>query len=237
MLFYSIPHAFLFTFLPLTNCLLCLVLLSVDQIDRQDVFCPSNAQGTSPNPNRGRKEEEEIGWPRKQPGQGHIFPSSSKHPLDSLSYCIKFLTFVWNLAFSIIGLLILALGIWGLSEKESLATERITHLGSDPMLFFVLAGLAASTMSLLGCTGALIENTCLLKLFIGGIITFVILEALGGIVLFSLRHQIKASLQESLMVAVQRYQDDPDLHFIMDELQIGLQCCGVGSYLDWKTNL
>lgn len=105
------------------------------------------------------------------------------------------------------------------------------------MLFFVLAGLAASTMSLLGCTGALIENTCLLKLFAGGIIIFLILELLGGILLLCLRHQIKASLQESLMVAVQQYQDDPDLHFIMDELQIGFQCCGVESYLDWKTNL
>uniref|UniRef100_A0A8D2LQ05 Tetraspanin 10 n=1 Tax=Varanus komodoensis TaxID=61221 RepID=A0A8D2LQ05_VARKO len=147
------------------------------------------------------------------------------------------MTFIWNLTFCITGSLILAIGIWGLSDKESLTSERITYLGSDPMLFFVLAGLAASTMALLGCTGALFENTCLLKLFTGGIITFVILEALGGIVLVSVQHQIKASLQDSLMVAVLRYQDDPDLQFIMDEIQAGLQCCGVESYLDWKTNL
>uniref|UniRef100_A0A8D2LQC6 Tetraspanin 10 n=1 Tax=Varanus komodoensis TaxID=61221 RepID=A0A8D2LQC6_VARKO len=118
------------------------------------------------------------------------------------------MTFIWNLTFCITGSLILAIGIWGLSDKESLTSERITYLGSDPMLFFVLAGLAASTMALLGCTGALFENTCLLKLF-----------------------------TDSLMVAVLRYQDDPDLQFIMDEIQAGLQCCGVESYLDWKTNL
>uniref|UniRef100_A0A8D2LMW2 Tetraspanin-10 n=1 Tax=Varanus komodoensis TaxID=61221 RepID=A0A8D2LMW2_VARKO len=169
-------------------------------------------------------------------GQWH-FRKSSHHPLDSLSCSIKYLTFIWNLTFCITGSLILAIGIWGLSDKESLTSERITYLGSDPMLFFVLAGLAASTMALLGCTGALFENTCLLKLFTGGIITFVILEALGGIVLVSVQHQIKASLQDSLMVAVLRYQDDPDLQFIMDEIQAGLQCCGVESYLDWKTNL
>ncbi|XP_062976158.1 tetraspanin-10 isoform X2 [Elgaria multicarinata webbii] len=195
--------------------------------DKLDIFCPSNTQGSPQNPSR----EEETGCSWKHLHQ------SSHHPLDSLSCCVKYLTFVWNLAFSITGLLILAIGIWGLSDKESLASERIAYLGSDPMLFFVLAGLAASTMSLLGCTGALSENSCLLKLFTGGIITFLILEALGGIVLFSLRHQIKASLQDSLMTAVLRYQDDSDLQFIMDEIQTGLQCCGVESYLDWKTNL
>ncbi|CAI5765750.1 tetraspanintetraspanin-10 [Podarcis lilfordi] len=200
--------------------------------DRVDIFCPSNAQGSLLNPSRGR----EAWHLRKRTRKWRLCPSSH-HPLDSLSHCVKYLTFVWNLAFSITGLLILAIGIWGLSDKESLASERITYLGSDPMLFFVLAGLVASTISLLGCLGALFENTCLLKLFTGGIMMFVILETLGGIVFFSLRRQIKTSLQESLTVAVLRYQDDPDLKFIMDEIQMGLQCCGVESYLDWKTNL
>ncbi|KAH0629349.1 hypothetical protein JD844_011361 [Phrynosoma platyrhinos] len=197
----------------------------VDQTDNLD------AQGSTPNPRR-----KEAGCSRKQKGQWCL-DQSSHHPLDSLTRCVKYFTLVWNLAFSITGLFILAIGLWGLSDKESLASERISHLGSDPMLFFVLVGLAVSTMSLLGCTGALFENTCLLKLFSGGIITFVILETIGGITLFSLRNQIKASLQNSLMVAVLRYQDDPDLQFIMDEIQTGLQCCGVESYLDWKTNL
>ncbi|XP_008102337.2 tetraspanin-10 [Anolis carolinensis] len=190
-----------------------------------------DAQG-SPLNSKG----EETDCHSKEKGQW-CFSQSSHHHLDSLSRCVKYLTLVWNLAFSIVGLVILAIGIWGLSDKESLANEQITHLGSDPMLFFVLAGLAASAMSLLGCTGALIENTCLLKIFSAGIITFVVLEIVGGIILFSLRNQIKVSLQNSLMVAVQRYQDDLDLQFIMDEIQTGLQCCGVESYLDWKTNL
>uniref|UniRef100_A0A8C3T2V5 Tetraspanin 10 n=1 Tax=Chelydra serpentina TaxID=8475 RepID=A0A8C3T2V5_CHESE len=110
-------------------------------------------------------------------------------------------------------MLLLAFGIWGLLDKESLVSERIAHLGSDPMLFFVVVGVAVSTVSLAGCMGALYENTCLLKFFTGGVITFVLLEILGG------------------------YQDDPDLRFIMDEIQMGLQCCGVESYQDWKMNV
>uniref|UniRef100_A0A8C4W2S6 Tetraspanin n=1 Tax=Gopherus evgoodei TaxID=1825980 RepID=A0A8C4W2S6_9SAUR len=153
---------------------------------------------------------------------------------DMLVYCIKYLTFLWNLLFSVLGLLILAFGIWGLLAKESLVSERIAHLGSDPMLFFVLVGLAVSTVSLAGCVGALYENTCLLKFFTGGVITFVILEILGGLVLYSLRHQLKGSLQNTMLEAVLRYQDDPDLRFIMDEIQMGLQCCGADTKV-WAT--
>ncbi|CAM5155555.1 unnamed protein product [Eretmochelys imbricata] len=178
----------------------------------------------------------DAGLPEKHPGKWDLLLPPG-HNLDSCSYCIKYLTFLWNLLFSVLGLLILAFGIWGLLDKESLVSERIAHLGSDPMLFFVLVGLAVSTISLAGCMGALYENTCLLKFFTGGVITFVILEILGGLVLYSLRQQIKGSLQNTMLVAVLRYQDDPDLRFIMDEIQMGLQCCGVESYQDWKMNV
>uniref|UniRef100_A0A8C5S8A0 Tetraspanin-10 n=1 Tax=Laticauda laticaudata TaxID=8630 RepID=A0A8C5S8A0_LATLA len=121
--------------------------------------------------------------------------------------------------------------------NESLESERITYLGSDPMLFFVLVGLVATSISLLGCIGALFESIFLLKLFTGGIMLSLVLEVLSGIVVFSLRQHIKSSLQNFLMVAMLQYQDDLDLQFIMDEIQAGLQCCGVKSYLDWKANL
>ncbi|KAH1182954.1 tetraspanin-10 [Mauremys mutica] len=177
-----------------------------------------------------------AGLPEKQPGKWDLLLPPS-HSLDFCSYCIKYLTFLWNLLFSVLGLLILAFGIWGLLAKESLVRERIAHLGSDPMLFFVLVGLAVSTVSLAGCVGALYENTCLLKFFTGGVITFVILEILGGLVLYSLRHQLQGSLRNTMLGAVLRYQDDPDLRFIMDEIQMGLQCCGAESYQDWQMNM
>ncbi|XP_026531598.1 tetraspanin-10 [Notechis scutatus] len=190
------------------------------------------AQGTPLSP-----DGQESGCSWNPTRQWYLLHQSSHLPLDSFSHCAKCLTFTWNTIFSIIGLFILAIGIWGLSEKESLESERITYLGSDPMLFFVLVGLVATSISLLGCTGALFESTFLLKLFTGGIMFSLVLEVLSGIVVFSLRQHIKTSLQNFLMVAMLQYQDDLDLQFIMDEIQAGLQCCGVKSYLDWKANL
>ncbi|XP_025072700.1 tetraspanin-10 isoform X2 [Alligator sinensis] len=198
----------------------------------------------------------------KSPGLGRLFPVSHlrdvlsfsaedpdtddaclgkwqrlEPPLGTWSSCVRYVAFSWNLLFSILGLLTLAVGVWGLLDKESLLGERVGLLGTDPMLFLALVGLAVSTLSLAGCAGALYANVCLLKFFTGGVLTFMAMELLGGLLLYALRHRIKDSLRDTMLLAVLRYQDDLDLRFLMDEIQTGLQCCGVESYRDWETNL
>ncbi|XP_074081022.1 tetraspanin-10 [Macrotis lagotis] len=158
-------------------------------------------------------------------------------PLNFWSSCIKYLIFLLNFLFSLLGLLTLVVGLWGLADKESLGSEQLPHLGTDPMLLFVVVGLAISVVSLAGCVGALCENTCLLWFFAGGIFTFLILETLAGILLYALWDQLQNTLDNAMLVAITRYQDDSDLRFLLDEIQIGLRCCGVVSYQDWKLNL
>ncbi|KFO76331.1 Tetraspanin-10, partial [Cuculus canorus] len=87
---------------------------------------------------------------------------------SAFSQCVRYLAFFWNLLFLLLGLLALAVGVWGLLAKGSLGGQRLAPLGS------VL---------------------CLL-----------------------------------------RYQDEPDLRFLVDEVQRNLRCCGLGSYRDWESN-
>ncbi|XP_043859242.1 tetraspanin-10 [Dromiciops gliroides] len=158
-------------------------------------------------------------------------------PLNFWSSCIKYLIFLLNFLFSLLGLLTFVVGLWGLADKESLGSEQLPHLGTDPMLLFVVVGLAVSVVSLAGCVGALCENICLLWVFAWGIFTFLILETLAGILIYALWDQLQDILDSSMLVAITRYQDDSDLRFLLDEIQLGLQCCGVMSYQDWKLNL
>lgn len=162
------------------------------------------------------------------------------HQLDSCnpeSCCAKYILFFSNFGFSVLGLLTLGIGIWGLIDKESLIWERIQHLGTDPMLFVVLLGLVMTVVSVAGSMGALWENVCLLRFFTISVVVFVVLQVLSGIVLYTLSAQISKSLGSSMQLAIARYQDDADMKFIMDEIQMGLECCGVESYQDWKLNL
>uniref|UniRef100_A0A3B5QGN2 Tetraspanin 10 n=1 Tax=Xiphophorus maculatus TaxID=8083 RepID=A0A3B5QGN2_XIPMA len=67
--------------------------------------------------------------------------------------------------YKILGLVVLGLGIWGLSSKESFAQEKIGTIGTDPMLILLTLGFLLTLLCLTGCVGALRENCCLLKMF------------------------------------------------------------------------
>ncbi|NXG83758.1 TSN10 protein, partial [Stercorarius parasiticus] len=155
---------------------------------------------------------------------------------STFSQCVRYLAFLWNLLFLLLGLLALAVGVWGLLAKGSLRGDGLAPLGSDPMLLFVLAGLGASAVSLAGCLGALCSSPCLLRFFLGAVLAFVGLEVLGGLLLLAARQRLRDALRDALLLCLLRYQEEPDLRFLVDEVQRSLRCCGLGSYRDWETN-
>uniref|UniRef100_A0A8D2DDY9 Tetraspanin-10 n=1 Tax=Sciurus vulgaris TaxID=55149 RepID=A0A8D2DDY9_SCIVU len=151
--------------------------------------------------------------------------------------CLKYLTFLPNFLFSLLALLALTVGLWGLAVKGSLGSHWEDVLPPDPMLVLVLGALTVSMVSLFGCLGALCENRCLLRCFCRAVILFLVLEALAGALVAALWGPLQDSLEHSLRVAITHYQDSPNLHFLLDQVQLGLQCCGVDSYQDWQQNL
>ncbi|NXS62979.1 TSN10 protein, partial [Brachypteracias leptosomus] len=158
------------------------------------------------------------------------------HNPSTFSQCVRYLAFLWNLLFLLLGLLALAVGLWGLLAKGSLRGDRLAPLGSDPMLLFVLVGLGASGVSLAGCLGTLRPSPCLLRFFVGAVMVFVGLEVLGGLLVLAARQRLRDALRDALALCILRYHDEPDLRFLVDELQHNLQCCGLGSYRDWEAN-
>ncbi|XP_039082214.1 tetraspanin-10 [Hyaena hyaena] len=161
-------------------------------------------------------------------------------PASSLPWgisCLKCLTFLFNFLFSLLGLLALAIGLWGLAVKGSLGSCWGEALPEDPLLGLVLGGLAVSAVSLAGCLGALCENAFLLRCFLGGLVAFLLLEAVVGALLVALWGPLRDGLERALWAAITHYQRDPDLHFLIDQVQLGLQCCGASSYRDWMWNL
>lgn len=105
------------------------------------------------------------------------------------------------------------------------------------MLVLVLGGLVVSVVSLSGCLGALCENGCLLRFYCGAVLSCLALEALAGTLVVALWGPLQEGLKNTLHAAIIHYRDDPDLCFLLDQVQLGLQCCGVVSYQDWQQNL
>lgn len=135
-----------------------------------------------------------------------------------------------------LGLATLGIGFWGLTNKESFAQEKLDGLGTDPMLLLVFLGVLLSLLCLTGCVGALRENYCLLSTFSAMLLVLVAAQFLVAIVAYSMQGWITELLSSAMLMAMTRYQDDLDLRFITDEIQVGLQCCGVDNFRDWEVN-
>lgn len=162
---------------------------------------------------------------------------ASSLPLSTGSSCVKYLIFFSNFIFSLPALLALAAGLWGLAVKRSQGSGWGGPLPTDPMLALVLGGLMVSVVSLSGCLGAFCENGCLLHCYSGAVLFCLALEALAGALVVTLWNPLQDSLKYTLHEAITHYWDDPDLHFLLDQVQLGLQCCGAVSYQDWQQNL
>nr|XP_057905784.1 tetraspanin-10 [Doryrhamphus excisus] len=176
-----------------------------------------------------------VATDKREPGSKHIHPHSSIY--CSIDYFLKYLLVLSNLLFSVMGLLVLGLGVWGLITKESLAQERIGSIGTDPMLLLVTAGLLLTFLCLSGCVGALRENGCLLKVFSATLLVLITAQVLALLVVYNVQVQIENVLRLGMLAAVAGYQDDLDLRFITDEIQSNLQCCGADTYRDWEINI
>ncbi|XP_072259586.1 tetraspanin-10 isoform X2 [Pyxicephalus adspersus] len=150
---------------------------------------------------------------------------------------IKYFMFFINVLFFTAGLSTMSFSIWGLCFKESLAGGRIEYLDTDPMLFFLLVGLITCTLSLSACIGFIRENTILLRIFFYGLFTVIIAQGLIAICILDFQQQIQDLLKNTMFNAMTRYQDDLDLKFIVDEVQLGMKCCGVESFQDWEVNM
>uniref|UniRef100_A0A8C6LZW3 Tetraspanin n=1 Tax=Nothobranchius furzeri TaxID=105023 RepID=A0A8C6LZW3_NOTFU len=154
-----------------------------------------------------------------------------------MDYFLKYFMFLCNLLFTVLGLIVLTLGVWGLNTKESFAQENIGTIGTDPMLILFSLGFLLTLLCLTGCVGALREYCCLLKVFSATVLVLITAQVLLAIVVYSVRDQIAGYLRSGMLAAMANYQDDPDVRFITDEIQFSLQCCGADNYRDWGVNM
>ncbi|KAM9296252.1 tetraspanin-10 [Gastrophryne carolinensis] len=180
-------------------------------------------------------QEDGAGQPQSRPPKEWLL--LSRYRPDPLVPFVKYFMFGVNSIFFTLGAAVLCTGFWGLSLKQSLIGDNISGLGSDPMLVFVLVGLVVCVFSLSGCIGFIRENICLLRFFLVGITVLMVVQCSVAIVVLCFQEQIQDSVKSTMMVAMSRYQDDADLRFLLDEMQLGMECCGVESYQDWAVNL
>lgn len=160
-----------------------------------------------------------------------------------VSPCVKYMIFLLNFIFWLLGTLLIAAGLYAFFDKWEasglLKVESIYDVILNIALFLVIVGGIIFIVSFAGCVGALRENTCLLKFYSLCLLVFFLLEMLVAVIGFVFPHHMQAALEESFTdKIIHMYRDDPDLQNLIDFAQQEFQCCGLSSegYMDWSKN-
>lgn len=157
---------------------------------------------------------------------------------SSVSLLVKYALFFLNILFWLIGLGLLAAGIYARTLKEVttvLKSSVVWYL--DPSLYLMIFGGIIFILAFLGCIGSLRENLTMLKIFEYSIDFIMFLQLGAAIGIYLAKEQVKNGVKNALVKTIPQYRDDVDLQSIIDFFQENVKCCGVNNYMDWDKNI
>ncbi|XP_052450013.1 CD9 antigen-like [Carassius gibelio] len=138
--------------------------------------------------------------------------------------CVKYLLFVFNFIFWLIGSLVLAVGLW-----LRLDPNTVSLLGEDgPETFFIgvyiliVAGALVMLVGFFGCCGAVRESQCLLGLFFACLLVIFGAEVAAGVFGFLNKDEIIKEIK-------QFYDESAGIKGSNETIQsyhLILNCCG-----------
>ncbi|KAF9801674.1 hypothetical protein SFRURICE_018231 [Spodoptera frugiperda] len=161
-------------------------------------------------------------------------PGIRKYRRDTseVSCCLKYVIFGVNVLFWFLGLIVLAVGVWAWTEKDTFNNlSRLTNIALDPAFILI-------------CVGEYHRQLCV-QLNLGGLgIKYAVFLALlllaemtTGILFFVFKDWIKQQATTGFQSFITHYREDPDQQNLIDWIQEDwLQCCGVEGPRDWDRN-
>ncbi|KAM5297205.1 leukocyte antigen CD37 [Glossophaga mutica] len=157
---------------------------------------------------------------------------------ESCLSLIKYLLFVFNLFFFVLGSLVFCFGIWILVDKSSFVS--FVGLSFMPLQIWskalAISGIVTMGLALLGCLGALKELRCLLGLYFGILLLLFVTQITLGILISTQRIRLERKVKDIIQETIQNYYANPEqteAEESWDYVQFQLRCCGWNSPEDW----
>ncbi|ESO97533.1 hypothetical protein LOTGIDRAFT_208719 [Lottia gigantea] len=148
---------------------------------------------------------------------------------------LRYVIFVFNTVFWITGLAFLAIGVWTLTSKHDYISLLGNNMFGATTILFISIGCIIILVGILGCVGTIKSIRFCLVLYACLLIVIFLLEAVAGILAYmyegAIRDELTRNLNETM---IENYRFDTRIDEAVDSMQREFQCCGAGSYKDWK---
>ncbi|XP_017600166.1 PREDICTED: uncharacterized protein LOC103622617 [Corvus brachyrhynchos] len=149
-------------------------------------------------------------------------------------YGIKFALSAYATLFSILGLLILSVGIYAEVERQRHKTLEGIFLA--PAVLLLLLGVTVFLVSFVGMVGSLRDNRTLLKVFFWVLLLIFLTELLLIFIEVIFENKMNEIFHSNIQAGIRHYYDDLDFKNILDFVQEKFSCCGGDEFRDWEVN-
>lgn len=151
---------------------------------------------------------------------------------------IKYILVFVNLIFWAVGLAVVVLGSWMLTDKTFLVSLSEQEQHYNMGLYVLLgAGILIIVVSFLGCCGAFKESQCMLVTFFSLLLVVIVAQIAAGAWLYTNRERLDELVKDSFAETVKNeygkieYRTD-----IVDTVQSSFGCCGASGPSDWAAS-
>ncbi|XP_038550540.1 CD9 antigen isoform X1 [Micropterus salmoides] len=153
--------------------------------------------------------------------------------LDGCGLACKYILFIFNLVFAVLGFAFLGLGLWLRFSESTRGIFQIEALNSSAFVMAVTVLIALGSVMLIvvvfGDYGACNEKRCSLQVFSALVSILALAEVVAGVLAYSKSDEVGMSIVEfySSMYALYLNSGDPVIGVTLTFIQKMLHCCGV----------
>uniref|UniRef100_U5EXL7 Tetraspanin n=1 Tax=Corethrella appendiculata TaxID=1370023 RepID=U5EXL7_9DIPT len=158
--------------------------------------------------------------------------------LNGCCSVIKYLVILVNLIFWIVGLAIVVLSIWMLTDPTFLIsmTQDENHYYIGLYILFAVGALMV-TVAFLGCCGAFKESQCMLVSFFCCLLIVLVAEVAAGSWTYHNRDKLDDIVRAAVKNSVQEeYGVVSSRTIAFDSIQKYYECCGADGPNDWASS-
>uniref|UniRef100_A0A803VJD4 Tetraspanin-15 n=1 Tax=Ficedula albicollis TaxID=59894 RepID=A0A803VJD4_FICAL len=149
-------------------------------------------------------------------------------------YGVKFALSAYATLFSMLGLLILGVGIYAEAERQRHRTLEGIFLA--PAVLLLLLGITVFLVSFVGMLGSLRDNRTLLRTFFWVLLLIFLTELLLILMEIIFESKMNEVFHSNIQEGIRHYYDDLDFKNILDFVQEKFSCCGGDEFRDWEVN-
>ncbi|KAF2899056.1 hypothetical protein ILUMI_07124 [Ignelater luminosus] len=156
--------------------------------------------------------------------------------LDIGMKCIKYMLFISNFMFVMVGFLLISIGATINSVYYDFELFMESH-HFRPAHLLIAIGILIFFVALFGCVGAIKESTMLINVYGTLLFVLLILEVSAAIAAFVMRSNIYHNIEKNMEDSLDDYRNNTEAQIYWDFMQERLGCCGVELPSDWENKI